>query len=130
MEEEINSQDTYFHQLRRVGKINGLQGKLLKDYTRFMTSRFPKETDPVYMKEWAVRFYNNNEWSSSDGQSRQILLSINKIKYEAMLKGSSAPKKIVTEETKDKSFNTHDISIAPVNPGKKKVGLWGYVIGR
>jgi len=88
--------------LDKAGKKYYLSGREMSDFKNFFKKRFPKNSDPSYMSEWADRFSRSVEWRLADGESKRVLLSVNPVKYKAHMKA----------EKTDESY--------PVNPGNVK----------
>jgi hypothetical protein len=65
------------YEIQQIGKKVGLTGATLRDYTKLIQARFPKEFDRGYIKEWAVRFKDGKEWFVADGTTQGVLLGIN-----------------------------------------------------
>jgi hypothetical protein len=72
--------------VRQIGLQEGLKGKRLWRFERFMALRLPDEIDPIYTAEWASRFLAHTEYLMGDKEShlalRQISMEEEKLEAE------------------------------------------------
>lgn len=63
-------------QLFEIGQDAGLNGKQLDKFVNFFLERFPETRSCIYAREWAYRFRNGTDLSSSDEASRRIITQL------------------------------------------------------
>jgi hypothetical protein len=69
--------------VREIGLKEGLRGRKLWRFERFMALRLPEEFDPAYTAEWAQRFDRHNEYIMGD-RDTLITLRIIDIQQERL----------------------------------------------
>ena len=62
------------YRLREIAIEEGLKHYDL--FVDFMTKRFPSESDPYYVAEWARRFMSGDPVSYMDSPSKEVYLNL------------------------------------------------------
>lgn len=70
------------NEIRIIGKDSGLAGSLLNDFVEYTLKVHKTESDNKKIAELANRFRVGREWEFADKHGREVLKSLNPVKYE------------------------------------------------